>query len=850
MNMFATNAVRERGLSCPRCTCGLESPHSRWAWPGWFSAAMILTLVVMARSWAFASPLRVDETRGRGRNVAAGTAAAIRLNYEQIDAASFPRIVSYVTVQNDSGATIGGLTKDNYLVFEDGTRELPIEAVEITDDLAGVSVVLVIDRSGSMQGQPLTDAQNAAKLFVQLMTSKDQAALVSFSSSVTTNQGFTKDKALLSTAINTLQSNGGTAIYDAVIHAADLIAPVPGRRALILLTDGADRNSRATFTEAFNRIAPLDVPIYAIGLGPNVGSVEEGNLRQLADSTHGRYYYSPTSKELEAIYRQISALLHHSYRLTYTTHNCATDGTLRNVRIEVQYLGMTSSGNNSYRAPENIVTLAVAADSLPVPGGVFGVKVEIPAGSKAALNLSELRLVLKHNSQYLRLQTPQSQSIVVGPLFGTAAEYTLTVNDNGAGSVTLDLKRKPGLPPINGRGVIAKIFFVVDQATPDSEQLKFELANLEARTPTGCLVAMRTETLTVQSHGLMVWPGDTNHNGRVELADVLVLGLYWNMRGPARTGPENQMAWMPHVAGPYAIRPATHADADGSGGIIERDLIPIGLNWGQVATSAAAPKVALSTAPLPEGEMQVTITPTEKAGQYRLHLSFASRHDAELAGVTFRVIYPHAGVNVISAQPGTVWLEQPLVVTHNDAEERMLAMGVMTPAGAPMPRFSFGNQIMESRGGQLVEMLVQANRLPALADFVFKDVALVAADGRIQELAIRTGVGATSEVLPQSFTFYPAYPNPISAALENSQTTWRYYLPENATVKAGIYNISGQQVRSFEQAEAASGFHTLNWNGADAQGRRVGSGLYFVAIEAVGRNGKIYRSMQKITVVK
>jgi hypothetical protein len=319
-----------------------------------------------------------------------------------------------------------------------------------------------------------------------------------------------------------------------------------------------------------------------------------------------------------------------------------------------------------------------------------------------------------------------------------------------------------------------------------------------------------------------------------------VLGVYWNMRGPARTGSVDQMAWMPHVAGPYGIRAATHADADGSGGIIERDLIPIGLNWGKLATSAAAPKAALLTAPLPEGEVQVTITPTEKAGQYRLHLSFVSRHDAELAGVTFRVIYPHAGVNVISAQPGTVWLEQPLVVTHNDAKERMLAMGVMTPAGARMLK----------TGGQLVEMLVQANRPPALADFVFKDVALVAADGRIRELVIPTGVGATSEVFPQSFTFYPAYPNPISAASENPQTAWRYYLPENATVKAGIYNISGQRIRSFEQGEAASGFHTLNWNGADAQGRRVGSGLYFVAIEAAGRNGKIHRSMQKITVVK
>jgi VWFA-related protein len=799
---------------------------------------MLLKLIVVAESWAFFPPRRFDAARGRGRNEAAGAAATIRLNYQQIDAAAFPRIVSYLAVQNDSGATIGGLTKDNFLVFEDGTRELPIEVVEITDDSAGVTVALIIDRSGSMKGQPLADAQNAAKLFVQLMAGKDQAALVSFSSKVTTDQGFTTDKALLSAAINALKSDGGTAIYDAVIHAADLIATVSGRRALILLTDGADKDSRATFTEAFNKIAPLSVPIFTIGLGPNVGSKEEGNLRQLADSTHGRYYYSPTSKELEAIYRQISALLHHSYRVTYTTHNCAMDGTLRNVRIEAQYRGLTSSGNKTYRAPENIVTLAVAADSLPVPGRTLGVKVEIPARSKAALNLSELRVVLKYNSQYLKLKTPQSQGIIVGPLFGAPAEYTLTVNNNVAGSVTLYLKRNPGLPPINGRGVVAKIFFVIDPATPDSTQLKFELANLEARTLTGCLAVMRTEALTMHSYGLIVWPGDTNHNGRVELADVLVLGLYWNMRGPARTGPGNQMAWMPHVAGPYAMRAATHADADGSGGIIERDLIPIGLNWGKTATAIATLKVAITPATLPEGEIRLAIAPNEKPGQYRLQLFFESINYAELAGLMFRLNYPRTHTKILSAEAGSIWLEQPLVLTHDD--ERIFAMGMMMPAGAPLP----------TNSGKLVEIFLQAEHVPQLSDFSFQDVALVAADGKLREMELKTGVTTTPEVVPETFTFYPAYPNPASSSAGNLLTTWRYYLPERATVKVVIYNIFGQQIREFAPHEAPNGYHTLSWDGADAQGRRVGTGVYFAAMAAIGQSNKIHRTTQRIAIVK
>jgi gliding motility-associated-like protein len=63
------------------------------------------------------------------------------------------------------------------------------------------------------------------------------------------------------------------------------------------------------------------------------------------------YYYSPTSSDLEAIYRAISKLLHHRYQVTYATHNPAKDGTLRHVRIDVMVDSNTSSDTASYRAP-------------------------------------------------------------------------------------------------------------------------------------------------------------------------------------------------------------------------------------------------------------------------------------------------------------------------------------------------------------------------------------------------------------------------------------------------------------------------------------------------------------------
>jgi VWFA-related protein len=817
------------------------------------AAKVLLCSLFFASVWAvpvgasLSGPF-ADEMGSNREATVSDAADALQFTYDRVLAGNFPAIVSYVTVQNDSGIKVSGLTKDNFIVHEDGVRELPIIVEELGGFAGQLSIVMVMDVSGSMS-EEIADAQKAATTFVSLANAPDQIALIAFDKTVRTVLGFTKDKNAVVNAINALQLGDGTAVYDATSQAYDLALTASGRRAIILLTDGKDNSSKITLPALLQKLGNQTVPVYAIGLGLKPGKAEEQELRAIADTSGGLYYYSPTSQQLEEIYKAIALLLYRSnYRITYTTHNCAMDGTLRNVRIDVQHKGMTASGTNKYAAPNHFVTLTATADSVPAPGRNLRVRIEIPATSNELLSLSELKLALNYNARYLKVKTPVTQNVIAGPLFGAAGEFTMTAND-AAGALTLQLKRKLGLPPVKGRGVVAEVIFVADKAMPDSTQLRFELVNLELRNDRGCAIITRQEALSLYSNGLMVWPGDTNHNGKVELTDVLVLGLYWDMNGPPRTGPENQLAWIPHLASRYPIRAATHADADGSGGIIERDLIPIGLNWGKVAT-AAAPKAAQTAAQLPEGEMRVAISPAGQAGEYRLRLSFASHNDAELAGVTFRVIYPHAGVNIVSGQAGTVWLEPPLIVTHHDAAARTFAMGVMTPAGANMPRFSFGNQTKESRGGELVDMLVRANRQPMVADFIFKDVALVAADGRIRELAVQTGVGATSEALPQSFTFYPAYPNPISTAAKNSQTTWRYYLPENATVKAGIYNTFGQQVRSFEQPEAASGYHALIWNGADAQGRRIGSGLYFVAIEAVGRDGKIYRSTQKITVVK
>ena len=282
------------------------------------------------------------------------TLDSLTLIYNHVDASSFPKIVSLVSVMNAQGFVVGKLDENNFEVHEDAVRELPIEVIELTNDSIGIDVVLIIDRSGSMTGQPMDDEINAAKTFVDLMQEKDQSAIVSFSSSPRTDCSFTNNKEMLKTAISALRAEGQTAIFDALVHTADLIKANLSslkNRAIIVMTDGDDDGFRYTYQDALNALLPLEVIVFAIGLELKPDGIGEQMLKDLAKQTGGRYYPSATSENLEEIYKAISKILHHRYQVSYSTHNSAKDGTLRHVQIDVFKNTSTSWDTASYRAP-------------------------------------------------------------------------------------------------------------------------------------------------------------------------------------------------------------------------------------------------------------------------------------------------------------------------------------------------------------------------------------------------------------------------------------------------------------------------------------------------------------------
>jgi Mg-chelatase subunit ChlD len=174
-----------------------------------------------------------------------------------------------------------------------------------------IDVVTVIDRSGSMSGQPIIAARNAAKSFKNNLASNAQVGVVSYSDSSRVDIGLTllntsDNKALIDTAIDGISAGGWTAMGDGMADANTLLinGRSQSRKVMVVLTDG--NTNSGSDQDGDNAVAIANangITIYTIGLGTNL---DESLLRGIASAAGGKYYNAPTSVDLQNIYNTIA----------------------------------------------------------------------------------------------------------------------------------------------------------------------------------------------------------------------------------------------------------------------------------------------------------------------------------------------------------------------------------------------------------------------------------------------------------------------------------------------------------------------------------------------------------------
>jgi VWFA-related protein len=169
------------------------------------------------------------------------------------------------TVSDASGRFVPGLTKDDFVVYED---DQPQEITHFSSERVPVSLGIAIDTSGSMVGEKIHEAQTALGRFVyELLDKRDEIFIYRFSNAPQLLQGWTTDRQLLSRALERTSPNGGTAMYDTVLEALPLFGSSQNRKkSLVIISDGRDTSSSATISEVHQAIRASEVLVYAVGI--------------------------------------------------------------------------------------------------------------------------------------------------------------------------------------------------------------------------------------------------------------------------------------------------------------------------------------------------------------------------------------------------------------------------------------------------------------------------------------------------------------------------------------------------------------------------------------------------------
>jgi Ca-activated chloride channel family protein len=260
------------------------------------------------------------------------------------------------TTTDKKGKFIPDLRREDFKVYEDGKPQ-SITNFSAETNLP-LTIALLIDTSGSVRDRLRFEQDAAIEFFDStLIRGKDRALVISFDSGIDLIQDYTDDAEKLSKSIRTMRAGGGTSLYDAIYLAVTRkLAQQPGRRIMVVISDGDDNSSRLSMTEVLETVQRSDVVIYTIntnstGMGGDKNGRGDKVLRRFAEETGGRIFSPFKFEDLDSNFRNISEELRLQYALAYRPTNLVANGAFRKIRIDPADKRYVVRARNGYYAP-------------------------------------------------------------------------------------------------------------------------------------------------------------------------------------------------------------------------------------------------------------------------------------------------------------------------------------------------------------------------------------------------------------------------------------------------------------------------------------------------------------------
>ena len=244
-----------------------------------------------------------------------------------------------VTVTDTYGRYVSGLSQKAFTILDE---KQPQEITFFSDDDSPVSVGVIFDVSGSMSGDKIKNAREALSKFIQTSHNSDEYFLIAFNSRAQLLLDKTRDGNAVLDKLTFVQTKNNTALYDACYLGVEKVQRgLHPKRALLLISDGQDNNSRYTFNELRRLLKESDVVLYGIGIlsggdaGSDLGMAGQGILDELANVSGGKAFFPRSPLEMDDIFEQIALELRHQYSIGYKPSIFPNDGKWRKIKVKV-----------------------------------------------------------------------------------------------------------------------------------------------------------------------------------------------------------------------------------------------------------------------------------------------------------------------------------------------------------------------------------------------------------------------------------------------------------------------------------------------------------------------------------
>jgi len=281
-----------------------------------------------------------------GRSASSGTKSgtsmagnAIKVNVSLV---TVPVIASDAT-----GKYVPDLSPESFHVFENGAEQ---KIDRVIPEVTPFHVVLMLDTSGSTIFKH-SEIQNAALAFVETLRPDDRVMVVSFDSYIYLDSAFTLDRNALRQAILRTDTGAGTRLYDALdMVLTECLAPIQGRKAIVLFSDGVDTHSwLARMGNYRDKVEESDALVYAVQFDTMSAARPSQYLQGLSETSGGRLFRASSFPNLTGAFAEIADELRHQYTICYYPPGRENDSSLRQIRVTVDRPGIKIRARKGYR---------------------------------------------------------------------------------------------------------------------------------------------------------------------------------------------------------------------------------------------------------------------------------------------------------------------------------------------------------------------------------------------------------------------------------------------------------------------------------------------------------------------